>query len=243
MASRPALVTRWLLLACLLAAAAGLPVGRLAFLPVYAFGVAGFAGPVDGLAALRGLFSHLFVHDGPTHLFTNMAALLLFGPLAEARLGRRRMLALFFGGGIIAALTEGLLGPDRLAPLLGASGGLSALMGALAVLSPRAGWQASGLTLRLLWLTVTDGAINLGLALLSRSELAPLVEQAAWAAHLGGLAAGLLAGLAWRRSRSPAGDTALTAAGWGFAGAGRGTRILTAAIYLAALAAAGRPPA
>ncbi|MBV5336087.1 rhomboid family intramembrane serine protease, partial [bacterium] len=116
-------------------AALGVPVGRLAFVPAYAFGVAGFDGPIDAPAALRGLFGHIFVHDGSTHLFTNMLALAIFGPPLEARLGGLRFLGVFFATAVAAAVIEGLVGGDRLTPLVGASGGVSGVMGALLILN------------------------------------------------------------------------------------------------------------
>lgn len=234
-----------LILACLAPAALCLPTDRLAFVPAYLFGVGGFDGPINLFIGLRGLFSYFLVHDGAAHLFANAAALGVFGAAAAARLGDGRLAGLFFAAAVFAALAEGAAAADRLTPLVGASGGISGLMGASAVLAPRLRLRFRLIplprtgSLVLMWLLGVDLAINLGLAALSLSQLAPLLENVAWRAHLAGFAFGLVAGL-WLRRRAEVCPDQIEAT-HGFAlSAGWRMNGLTAVVWTAALAAALR---
>lgn len=228
------------MLACLAPAALGLPLDRLAFLPVYLFGLGD--GPVNLWAGLRGLFGYFLVHDGPSHLFANVLGLALFGGALERRLGARRIFTLFIVASIAAALVEGAFIADHALALAGASGGVSGLMGALAGLAPGARlvlrlWPTGlRVVLPLIALTALDVGVNLLTGAISLTAYAAFTETVAWRAHLTGAAFGLTAGLLLRRRLEPlTGELRLTA---GFAAA-QGWRLngLTALIWLAALAA------
>ena len=85
------------------------------------------------------LLTALFLHAGPLHLLMNMLVLLLLGAPFEERIGTRRLLIVFFAGGLLASLGSGLLalwqGQDSIH--IGASGAVFAVMGAFALLYPR----------------------------------------------------------------------------------------------------------
>ena len=85
------------------------------------------------------LLTAMFVHAGPLHLLMNMLVLLLLGAPVEERIGARRLLIVFFVGGLLASLGSGLLalwqGQDGIH--IGASGAVFAVMGAFALLYPR----------------------------------------------------------------------------------------------------------
>ena len=85
------------------------------------------------------LLTAMFVHAGPLHLLMNMLVLLLLGAPFEERIGARRLLIVFFVGGLLASLGSGLLalwqGQDSIH--IGASGAVFAVMGAFALLYPR----------------------------------------------------------------------------------------------------------
>ena len=85
------------------------------------------------------LLTAMFVHAGPLHLLMNMLVLLLLGAPFEERSGARRLLIVFFVGGLLASLGSGLLalwqGQDGIH--IGASGAVFAVMGAFALLYPR----------------------------------------------------------------------------------------------------------
>lgn len=83
------------------------------------------------------LVSHMFIHDTTTyaHIFFNMFALLMFGPLLEQRIGPNRFLIMYFGSGIFAGIMFSLFSPGVFA--LGASGAIMGLLGTLIILMPR----------------------------------------------------------------------------------------------------------
>ncbi len=81
------------------------------------------------------LLTYQFMHGGDLHLVMNCMGLYFIGPTVEILLGRARFLALYFGGGIAGGLLQlfmGLVqgGPD--VAMVGASGGLMALLGVVA---------------------------------------------------------------------------------------------------------------
>ena len=82
-------------------------------------------------------FTSMFVHAGFFHLLGNMFYLFLFGCCVEDMIGRWRFLALYLLGGLVAALTYIAASPDHFAseiPMGGASGAISACMGAYLLL-------------------------------------------------------------------------------------------------------------
>ncbi|WP_435195756.1 rhomboid family intramembrane serine protease [Natronomonas sp. EA1] len=73
-----------------------------------------------------------------THLFGNGLVMFFFGPFLEKRIGSKRFALLFLGGGIIAGLAQigvGLVLGNSTA-VLGASGGIMAMLAVLTVLNP-----------------------------------------------------------------------------------------------------------
>jgi membrane associated rhomboid family serine protease len=87
--------------------------------------------------ALLTLFSALLIHASWLHLLGNLAYLLVFGIAVEHRLGSFSTAAVFFLGG---ALANGIVS-ERVAwldtPIIGASGAVSAVVGAYLGLFPR----------------------------------------------------------------------------------------------------------
>jgi len=83
------------------------------------------------------LFTSAFVHDGWLHLIGNMLFLWLAGAALEDRWGRLRFAAFYLAGAAAATLCFDALhsGPDTI--LVGASGAISALMGAFLVFFAR----------------------------------------------------------------------------------------------------------
>lgn len=86
--------------------------------------------------ALR-LASALFVHADGLHLVGNLVFLLVFGVSAEKPMGAPRLLALFLVCGMLANLAGALWYATDSVPVVGASGAVSALVGAYATLFPR----------------------------------------------------------------------------------------------------------
>jgi membrane associated rhomboid family serine protease len=79
------------------------------------------------------LVTSAFVHDGWLHLIGNLIFLWLVGAALEDRWGRARFAAFYLAGAVASALAFGLLYRGPPAILVGASGAISALMGAFLV--------------------------------------------------------------------------------------------------------------
>ena len=87
-------------------------------------------------------FSHMFTHADIFHLLGNMAYLYLFGSCVEDLLGRGKYVAFYLLGGLAALGVYLLLAPPAsdkgiLIPLVGASGAISACMGAFSLVLHR----------------------------------------------------------------------------------------------------------
>ena len=136
----------------------------------------------------------IFVHAGLTHLFFNLLGFLLITPLLEERIGTLRWALVFFLGAFVGQL---LFFVSRLAlgnadfVLLGASGGLMAVLGAFARLYPRERFSLflplPGLpTIPAIWFAI-------GFLLLSFALVGTGGGGVAHEAHIGGLAFGFAA--------------------------------------------------
>ena len=75
------------------------------------------------------LFSSLFLHGGFGHLAGNMLFLWIYGDNVEHRLGRWQYLLSYLAWGLIATLCYGLVSSAPEAPLVGASGAISGVLG------------------------------------------------------------------------------------------------------------------
>jgi membrane associated rhomboid family serine protease len=87
-------------------------------------------GYVPAKGRLLTLFTSMFLHAGIMHLLGNLLFFYLSGPFIEDVFGRPLFAALYFVGGIVAALTFAARDPGSTTPLVGASGAISAVMGA-----------------------------------------------------------------------------------------------------------------
>jgi membrane associated rhomboid family serine protease len=88
------------------------------------------------------VFTSMFLHGGWAHILGNMLFLWIFGGRVEDRLGRVGFLALYLVGGVAAAAGQVLANPASTEPMVGASGAISAVLGAYLVLYPRARIQS-----------------------------------------------------------------------------------------------------
>lgn len=80
-----------------------------------------------------GAVAHMFTHAGWGHLLGNLFFLYLFAPFVEDRVGRPLFAAFYLLGGLVAGLAFSLHFPGLPVPLIGASGAVSAAMGAFLV--------------------------------------------------------------------------------------------------------------
>ena len=141
------------------------------------------------------LVSALFIHLGPVHLIGNLLFLFIFGLPAERSLGPWRFLLLFLAGGALANLAAALLMGAPARAIIGASGGVSAVIGAYLALFPNA---RLGVVVPLgVWLEFikVPAALLIGLwAVLQLifTFVGPSFGAVAWWAHLAGFVVGLL---------------------------------------------------
>ena len=148
----------------------------------------GFPGLEQTYGPVAPLALHVFLHGGWLHLFMNMTAMAAFGPAVALALGRGvRGAGLFLAFFFLCAIGGGLA--QELAFRLGEGGGVAiGASSALSGLLPAAGYLQRGVrgavTLSAPWV-----GINLVLAVSGMAFPLPI----AWAAHLGGLAAGFAA--------------------------------------------------
>ncbi|WP_158987340.1 rhomboid family intramembrane serine protease [Lysobacter panacisoli] len=158
----------------------------------------GLATPQEWFEAIRSgsllrLFTALFLHADWAHVLGNLVFLLIFGLPAERAMGPWRLLILFLLGGAIANLAAVIaIGtPDRL--IIGASGAVSALIGAYLALFPGA---KLGVVVPLglfLQFVKVPAPLLIGVwALLQLvfTFIGPAFGAVAWSAHLAGFAFG-----------------------------------------------------
>ncbi|MES2708123.1 MAG: rhomboid family intramembrane serine protease [Verrucomicrobiota bacterium] len=188
---------------------------------VVAFAAPGLAGasPAEpaGMLSVAGLrsgewwtvFTHLFIHNDPIHLISNLALLWLAGRRVLADTGPRHFLHLYFGSGLLAAAVSLLLHPAS--PLLGASGCVAGVMGAYAALHPdrsvtaRLGAFFPRLSARNFFFGVFFAEVILEAAATAteKSWNIPLLHGVAHAAH----ATGLITGWLYARHLAPGLDS------------------------------------
>lgn len=92
----------------------------------------------DPAAEWPRIFTSMFMHGGLMHILGNMWFLWVFGDNIEDRMGHFRFLVFYLLGGVAAALTQGLVFASTDAPMVGASGAISAVLGAYILLFPGA---------------------------------------------------------------------------------------------------------
>jgi membrane associated rhomboid family serine protease len=80
--------------------------------------------------------SYIFMHAGWMHLIGNLWFFWIFSDNVEERLGRLLFLVFFLLAGIAGGLLHVFLHADSMIPLVGASGAVSGVMGAYALMFP-----------------------------------------------------------------------------------------------------------
>lgn len=148
------------------------------------------------------IISSMFVHGSFTHILFNMISLYFLGSFLIRAVGEKSFLTVFFLGGlagnilcfvlaylVLRGIIPTLFG-DPFTPGIGASGGIFALGGALAVMVPRVPVIVFPIPV----------PISLWVAILIFLFLS-FVPGIAWQAHVGGFFLGLVAGLIFRKRR------------------------------------------
>lgn len=83
------------------------------------------------------LLTAMFLHGSWAHLIGNMLYLWIFADNIEATVGNFRFLLFYLAGGIIAGLAQVVIDPMSGIPCVGASGAISAVMGAYIIMFPK----------------------------------------------------------------------------------------------------------
>ena len=147
------------------------------------------------------LFTSMFLHGGWGHLLGNMLFLWIFADNIEAIVGSRRFLFLYLLGGLLAHALHIYFYPNSGIPTVGASGAISAIMGAYIVMFPTSRvkvlffvfpFKVPAFVFLGIWIYLQ---LNSGISALEQSEAD--VSVAYWA-HIGGFIYGLLQGLIFR---------------------------------------------
>lgn len=113
------------------------------------------------LPAPATLVTSLFLHAGWMHLAFNMLFLFWIGRFTEALLGPWRYLLLFFVSGIVGGIAQTALDPTSTVPVIGASGAISGIFAAHAMIFGRGGGKgelARALQLAALWIGLQAAA-------------------------------------------------------------------------------------
>jgi membrane associated rhomboid family serine protease len=130
------------------------------------------------------------------HLLGNMLYLWIFGDNIEDRFGHGRYLFFYVVCGIAAALAQALPDPHSQVPMVGASGAISGVLGAYALMYPRAHVTVLIPLGFFSQLTRLPALLVLGLwfvlQLASNMLAAGAGAGVAFRAHIGGFVAGML---------------------------------------------------
>jgi len=161
------------------------------------------------------ILTSMFLHGSLLHIGGNMLYLWIFGNNIEDRLGRFGFVVFYLFGGTVAALAQVVIDTTSPIPIIGASGAISATLGAYLVLFPKArvlsliflGFfyqliEVPATIILGLWflLQIVDAIGSLGVA---GSE-----GGVALFAHIGGFVAGVIVGLIVRARGGGRGEPA-----------------------------------
>ena len=160
----------------------------------------GLSTPEAWMAALRDgsasrLFTALFLHADWAHLLGNLVFLLIFGLPAERVMGAWRLLLVFLGGGAVANLAAAVTIGEPYRLIIGASGAVSAVIGAYLALFPRA---KLGVVLPLgLFLEFVKAPASLLIGIWALLQvifayIGPAFGAVAWSAHIAGFLFGVV---------------------------------------------------
>ena len=177
----------WLLTAVL--GATDRAAATMGFIPARASGIVDISPAVP--VALTPL-SSAFVHGGVLHLGFNLLMLLWCGTAVERVLGRGPLIVLLVVGAYAAAAAQWLAGPASLIPVIGASGAISAVIGAFALSFSQAKRVTRSVRLNQLinaaWLLAAWVVMQMMIGWMAGGQGVLLATPA----HVGGFLAGLL---------------------------------------------------
>lgn len=162
------------------------------------------AAPVPWLPDQATLITYMFLHADWWHLGFNMLFLFIFGDNVEDAMGHVRYLIFYLLCGAIAAGVHILAFADASGPLIGASGAVAGVLGAYVMLYPHA--KVLILARIVIPIPVPLPALwVLGFWIASQIFFAvtDIGGEVAWWAHIGGVIAGALLVLVFKKSETP----------------------------------------
>jgi len=167
-------------------------------IPAEVTGRGGAGGPCAlGGLTWQALLTSMFLHGSWMHLIGNMWFLWIFGNNIEDSMGHLRFLAFYVLSGVVAAGAHVVLDPASTTPMVGASGAISAIMGAYLVLYPRA--RVDTLFIIVIFIRVIPLPAWVMLGYWMVLQLTGVLSTAgmggggvAYAAHVGGFVAGVV---------------------------------------------------
>ena len=140
------------------------------------------------------IFSSMFMHGGFMHIIGNMYFLYIFGDNVEDKLGHMKYLFIYVMFGVAAALTQVIMFPDSVIPMVGASGAVAGVMGAYLVFYPKA--TVKTLVIIIIFITIAEIPAFVFLLLWFGFQFlngtGGVGGNVAWWAHIGGFVAGLV---------------------------------------------------
>lgn len=172
----------------------------MVFVPAWLLNVFDVTGPLYWLTFLPSVwikpwscFTYMFLHVGFFHLLGNMLWLFFVGSILEDLVGSKHIHWLFIGGGLLGAFVfQGVYSMSLYAEngialqLLGASGGVSAVVIGTAIFTPKYRLFLFGLIeVELRWIAVVKVLLDLG-------GVASGSNVGGYTAHLGGVLWGVI---------------------------------------------------
>lgn len=154
---------------------------------------------LEDKSLIGSLFTSMFLHGGFMHLAGNMLFLWVFGNNIEDRLGKIKFVVFYLLVGLAGSLAHVWFNPDSAVPTVGASGAISGLLGAYAVLFPRAIIHTV-VPIPILFFIfgrirlpamLVLGMWFLGQFFIGQGQSADEGGGVAWVAHVGGFVAGM----------------------------------------------------
>ncbi len=141
------------------------------------------------------LVTSIFVHGNFAHLLLNGYALAMFGSILEEKAGSWRFLAIFLAAGLLSSVADTFFYRST----LGASGAIFGIFGTLAVLEPLMTVYIYFIPVPLFVAAIAFAALDL-FGFFTGAPTS-VIGAVANAAHLSGLAAGVIAGFILRGKR------------------------------------------
>ena len=178
-------------------------IAALGVIPAVVLGRESLPADIALIPPIATMLTSMFLHGGFMHLAGNMLYLWVFGNNIEDAMGHGRFVIFYLLCGVCAAAAQIVVDPASVAPMIGASGAISGVLGAYLLLYPRARVL---LALPPPFIFITIGrypaVFVLGiwfvmqfLMIASQSvpaTAAPGGNGVAFAAHIGGFIAGML---------------------------------------------------